>query len=131
MIDREQADSFEKGAARLLKPPEAARLLGMSARTLREHVKQGTIPFVAIGLGVVRRRRMFHPADLAGFIDAKRESESCLSIGRKTRQGSSRRRSTTTSSGSEALGFMAQRAARLGGRPLSSSGSGASQPPSK
>ncbi len=61
--------------ADLLTLNEAAASLGISPRTLQEHVRQGSISYIATGLGQVRRRKMFDPADLARFKERNRRTE--------------------------------------------------------
>ena len=63
----------------LLTMEEAARELGVCTDTLREHVRHGEIPFISMGRGEKRKRRLFHPADLQAFIAARRERETCPS----------------------------------------------------
>ncbi|RLP80540.1 DNA-binding protein [Xanthobacter tagetidis] len=65
--------------AKLLTMDEAAREMGICTTTLREHVRHGEIPFISLGRGEKRKRRMFDPADLQAFIAARRERETCPS----------------------------------------------------
>lgn len=54
----------------------AARLLRMTEKTLRRHVRDGNVAFRAVGTGCARVRREFTPSDLTGFYArAKREGE--------------------------------------------------------
>ncbi|MEP9356000.1 helix-turn-helix domain-containing protein [Xanthobacter sp. KR7-65] len=65
---------------RLLNMDEAAEELGICTSTLREHVRHGEIPFISMGRGEIRKRRLFDPADLEAFVDRRRERETCQSI---------------------------------------------------
>jgi excisionase family DNA binding protein len=55
-------------AEMLLRPVEAAKRLRMSVKTLRKHVRDGSIRFVEIGRGAVRRRMAFTTTQLDDFI---------------------------------------------------------------
>jgi excisionase family DNA binding protein len=46
---------------------EAAEFLGVCDRTVRDHVKDGRLPYIAVGRGVVRTKMMFDQADLRRF----------------------------------------------------------------
>ncbi|UOK70155.1 helix-turn-helix domain-containing protein [Ancylobacter polymorphus] len=92
--------------ARLFNIDEAAERLGISPRTLREHVRHGEITFIAMGRGTEKIRRMFAESDLDTFVERRRRSEPCPSISQK-----GRRSSTTTSSG-PVVDFTALRAAK-------------------
>ncbi|MFG1238045.1 helix-turn-helix domain-containing protein [Xanthobacter autotrophicus DSM 597] len=91
---------------RLLTMEEAAEQLGIGIKTLREHVRHGEMPFISMGRGEKRKRRMFDPADLQAFVAARREREPCPSIEPKTA------RCTTTISNIEVYDFTALQAAR-------------------
>ena len=54
----------------LLTAAAAAEQLGFSDRTLRDHVKRGSLPTVTIGLGSKRPRYRFDPADLEAHVAA-------------------------------------------------------------
>jgi hypothetical protein len=81
---------------------ETAALLGMDAKTLRGHVEKGNIRFVAVGLGTLKLRREFRLADVLEFLERMSRRE-CPSTSVKTR------RSTTSTSSSEVVGFTALR----------------------
>ncbi len=89
----------------LISTPAAAKILGISPTTLREHAVRGDIPCIPIGHGEVRKRRMFDPADIQDFINRRREREACPSI--KT----SAAPTTNTTSSVGVYDFMARRAA--------------------
>lgn len=59
----------------LLTAEAAAERLGISERTLRQHVVAGTIPTVTIGLGAKRPRYRFDPADLETFVKSRKKYE--------------------------------------------------------
>jgi excisionase family DNA binding protein len=48
-------DSIANGEKLLFRPTEAAKLLGISTKTLRRHTRDGNFPYVIIGLGERRR----------------------------------------------------------------------------
>ncbi len=54
-------------------PAEAAAILGISVKTLREHVRTGRICSVVVGCGHVRKRRRFTNDDINEFIRASEE----------------------------------------------------------
>jgi excisionase family DNA binding protein len=58
-------------ALQLLTPAEAAKLLAISDRQLRELSAHGDIPFVNIGLGLKRETRRYRPDDIKAFIEAR------------------------------------------------------------
>jgi predicted site-specific integrase-resolvase len=84
-----------------LSPAQAALELGISVKTLRGHVEDGTLTFINIGRGKKYRRMAFDPADLEDF-KLRRKETLCPSTSTKTRL------STTTTSGSKVIGFMAR-----------------------
>jgi hypothetical protein len=90
----------------LWKAARAARELCISTKTLREHVRAGEIAFVPIGRGEKRPRLAFDPQDIRAFIERNRSRAACPSIDPKTA------RTTSSTSKSGELGFMALRAAR-------------------
>lgn len=104
----------------LLTIEEAASQLGICRRTLQDHVRDGDIKYIAVGKGLKRRRRMFHPDDIVAFINSQRMAEACPSIDHVARTDS-RRRSTATTSGSIVSDFAAIRAARAEERRKNSS----------
>ncbi|GEP11704.1 helix-turn-helix domain-containing protein [Methylobacterium gnaphalii] len=113
----------------LLTITQAADSLGMSEKTLRVYMRRGEVKHIAFGHGLQRQRRMFHPDDLAAFVDRQRRSTPCQSIDQGTpRQESSRPRSTTMTSNTEVIGFTARRNAALNGMPKKSSSGRGSRP---
>jgi len=98
----------ERIAGHLLTPNEAAAYLGNSVKTLRKL----SIPFIIVGCGRVKARRMYAHADLDCFIEAQRQkAKPCPSISAKTR------RSTTTTSKCEVVAFTALQGARASAKP--------------
>ncbi|RVU15198.1 DNA-binding protein [Methylobacterium oryzihabitans] len=96
---------------------EACAELRMSAKTLRGYMRNGAIRHIAYGHGLHRRRRLFHPDDIAAFLDSQRSRDvACPSIGPR-KPASSRRKSTSTTSGAVVVGFMARRDAARNGTP--------------
>jgi hypothetical protein len=95
-------------------PAEAARKLGCSIKTLNGHVATGALRYVIIGHGKKRPRKMFADADLDAFIaNQTRKDVPCPST--KTRTVA--RRSSTSTSNSTVIGFMARRNARRNVKP--------------
>ena len=91
---------------------EAAAKLGISVKTLDEHVASGALRYVAIGHGKTRPRRMFTDAILDEFISNQTRKDSpCLSIARGAR------RSGSSISGSEVIAFSVRPNARTKGKP--------------
>lgn len=93
-----------------LTPAEAARLLRMDVKTLREHVRLGNIRYLLKGVGEKRPRREFTESDLVEFLADQRRQE-CRSTDPKTR------RSSTSTSSVVDNDFMARLAKRRGERP--------------
>lgn len=89
----------------LLTSEEAAAMLSVSTKTLREFVRAGDIAYVPLGRGKSKPRLGFHMDDINDFIRGRRTRE-CLSISQKTV------RTTTSTSKSEVIGFMALQAQR-------------------
>lgn len=91
-----------------LTPGDAAVYLGVSPKTLRRL----PVPFIIVGSGSVKTRRMYHRADLDHFIDKHREeAKPCQSTNAKTR------RTTTTISKCEVVAFTALQDARAAAKP--------------
>jgi excisionase family DNA binding protein len=64
-----QANSQEQGSlSPLLNVPEAAKLLGIKVRTLRQWLSQRRIPFYKVG-----RLTKLRQQDLSAFIEANRK----------------------------------------------------------
>lgn len=92
----------------LWKPPRAAQELGISVKTLLEHVRAGEIVYVPLGQGTKRPRMAFIPDDVRAFVEQRRRRDaSCQSTSR------SKARSTTSTSKSEVSDFMARLNKRL------------------
>lgn len=91
---------------------EAAAKLNCSEKTLDGHVEAGTLRYVVIGHGTKRQRKMFTDADLDAFIadQTRKEAPACPSIESRVR------RTGTSTSGAEVIGFSARRNARLAAR---------------
>ncbi|MFG1376105.1 helix-turn-helix domain-containing protein [Xanthobacter autotrophicus] len=101
---------------KLLTMEEAAAELGISAKTLRGHVKDGQITYIAIGRGVKKPRRMFDVCDIEAFKERRRRTDPCPSTNQRAR------RSTTSTSSGQVVGFMALRDQLRAGRRKPSSG---------
>lgn len=86
----------------LLTMQQTADQLGISIRTLREHVKHGEITYIAMGRGEQRQRRMFDQSDIDAFKERRRRIDACPSTPLKAH------RSTTSPSSLGGSGFMAQ-----------------------
>ena len=97
----------------LLTLAQAAIHLGICEKTLRGYMHRGEIKHIAFGHGLQRQRRRFHPDDLAAFMDQQRRTIPCQSTEQRTKPGTTRRPSTTTTSKSDVVGFMARRTAAL------------------
>lgn len=85
---------------------EAAGMLSISTKTLREFVRAGEIAYIPLGRGKTKPRLGFHIDDINDFIKGRRTRE-CLSINPKTVH------ITTLTSGSEGIGFVARRKLRI------------------
>lgn len=93
---------------RLLTPEQAAARLTITEDHLRALVADGAIGYINVGLGKKRPRRRFTEADIDDFIERRRGREvPCQFI------GTSVRRTTSSISSTGAIGFMAQRNARI------------------
>ncbi|WP_419178583.1 helix-turn-helix domain-containing protein [Ensifer adhaerens] len=84
----------------LLDSEQAAELLNVSTRTLREFVKAGDIAYVPLGAGRSKPRLGFTMDDINEFIKSRRTRE-CPSTSQRTP------RITTSTSKSVVLGFTA------------------------
>lgn len=71
---------------KLLTMAEAAAALGISAKTLRGHVKDGQITYIATGRGTKKMRRMFDACDLEAFLERRRRTDTCPSISQRGRR---------------------------------------------
>ena len=90
----------------LLTPAEAAGMLTISLKLLREHVKAGEIAFIAKGTGTKRPKMAFDRKDILDFIN-RRRTRQCQSTSTKTR------RTITSTSSSAVIGFTALREQRI------------------
>jgi hypothetical protein len=93
----------------LLSPAATAEKLEISERTLREHVRDGSIVYVVKGRGTKRPRKGFLLSDIEDFKRERRrrsEPEPCPSTDHEDRG------STSTTSGAEIVGFSALQAKR-------------------
>jgi excisionase family DNA binding protein len=100
--------SWKRGSDFLLKPKEAAERLGCSIKTLLRHAKDGSIRYINVGKGLQKLHRRFDPTDIEDFKDKRRRQEVslCQSTSARTR------RTTTSTSKCEVIGFTALRDAR-------------------
>jgi excisionase family DNA binding protein len=64
---------------RLLEISEAAAMLGVCERTVRRHIREGHLPYIAMGGGRIRLRKKIHPTDLSAFIASRRRFDACQS----------------------------------------------------
>ena len=121
--DRRQALAFVTGRFKprrahvrapdgLLTSTEAARKLGISIKTLDEHVAAGELRYIIIGQGKKRPRRRFADADVNEFITNQTRKESpCPSDATRAR------RSGNTISRSNVVGFSALQKRRRDAKP--------------
>jgi hypothetical protein len=88
---------------------EGAAKLGCSLKTLKGHIASGALPYVALGHGSKRQRKMLTDADLDAFIanQTRKDVPACPSIESRVR------RIGTSTSTAEVIGFSARRSARL------------------
>ncbi len=87
-------------ADQLLTPTQAAELLGISTKTLREHVRSGEIAVISTGCGMKRPRVAYAASDIQDFIN-RRRTRLCQSTNTKTA------RSTNTTFNSGVIAFAA------------------------
>ena len=92
-------------APMLLDSEQAAELLNVSTRTLREFVKAGDIAYVPLGAGRSKPRLGFTMDDINEFIKSRRTRE-CPSTSQRTP------RTTTSTSRSQVYDIMALRKQR-------------------
>jgi hypothetical protein len=97
---------------KLMTRHEAAAQLGICERTLREHMKAGSIRSISVGRGEIRPKLMFDPADVVAFIDGQRRVRTP-----SPPPGKKARRTSPSLSNAEPSGFMALRAKRLAAKP--------------
>jgi excisionase family DNA binding protein len=64
-------EELREGVARWIGMSHAARLLGISEKTLRRHVAAGDIAHYSVGLGKTRRKRLFFREQVEAFILAR------------------------------------------------------------
>ena len=95
----------------LLTPKQAAERLQVSLHTLRGYVNDGSLTFVNMGRGDQRRHMAFDPVDLDEFVRNRKRRLTCpQSTGRRVRN------STTSTSGSRVVSFLAQQRERASAR---------------
>ncbi|WAJ26270.1 helix-turn-helix domain-containing protein [Antarcticirhabdus aurantiaca] len=82
---------------------ETAKTLGISVKTLREHVNLGRIRSIIVGSGTKRKTRRFTDQNIASFIEKQkvRETPACQS------SKAPKAPSTNTTSKSTVVDFMA------------------------
>jgi hypothetical protein len=70
-----------RAIGQLLTPNEAAHRLRICKKTLLAHVQAGDLRYIDVGLGKVKPRRMFAPADIIDFISrhTRKDSPPCWS----------------------------------------------------
>ena len=78
----------------LLTAKQAAERLGICKDTFIWHVQQGEIQCISLGRGLKRVRRLYDPADLDAFVEARKSTIACPSTSR-----GARKRTSSTSSG--------------------------------
>jgi excisionase family DNA binding protein len=101
----------------LLSADEAAEQLQMSTKTLRRHVKDGTIGYIVTGRGFQRQRIAFDPVDIEAFkSERRRRSPPCQSTAPRVTP------STTSTSKSVVIGFMERRRQAIAERQSKSRG---------
>jgi hypothetical protein len=101
----------ENGREKLLTLKEAAARLSMTPEQVVAFVDDGLLLFINTGRGKLRPRYRFSPTDIEDFEEARRtrkEPKLCRFTDRK-----SPHRTTGSTSSSTAVGFTAQRDARL------------------
>lgn len=59
----------------LLKPPEAAKLIGITVAALIQHVRDGELAYINIGRGEKKIRRRFKLADIEAFIQRRTRTD--------------------------------------------------------
>jgi hypothetical protein len=100
------------GGAELLLIDQAAAYLGTTSDQVAAFVQGGELSYINLGRGKKRARYRFTIPDLQEFIERRRRREVlCRSTSPKSH------RTTTSTSRSEVIGFMAARAAQLAGKP--------------
>jgi excisionase family DNA binding protein len=94
----------------LLTLAEAAEMLRISVKTLREHIDAGELACIILGRGRLKKRRAIDHDDLRAFIIRHKETG-----GRAQCPSTSRRKApiTTMISNTKVIGFTALRAQRV------------------
>jgi excisionase family DNA binding protein len=99
----------------LFSPADAAEYLTITVKTLRAHVRDGSISYIQTGRGKKRPHYAFARADLDAFAEARRRRQTvsvpCPSIDRKAPPD------TSSTSGSTVIGFVERRAQLNAARP--------------
>jgi hypothetical protein len=91
----------KRAAKSLLSVAAASKLIGVCTRTFKGHVDAGEIPYILVGRGLQRQRKMFDPADLEKFKQTRRRF-SCPST------SAAKRTNTSLTSGSKASALFRQ-----------------------
>ena len=99
---------------RLLTLKEAAERMAISEKHLLAFVKNGSIPFLNVGLGGVRPSYRFRPEALDAW---ERQREQWQESAKQGCSSVKERRSSNTTSASQVLDFAALRAAQKGEKP--------------
>jgi hypothetical protein len=101
----------------LLDIPAAASRLNITAEKVRAFVRDGDLKYVNVGHGSKKPRYRFEDSDINAFIEKRRQQDipPCQSS-----KPQSPRRIIGTTSRSNVVGFMAQRAAQLAKNPKNS-----------
>ena len=96
-------------ADQLLHGKDVAPRLGVSLKTLDDYADDGEIRYIDLARGGKNKRRRYTEEFIAEFLErrTRRDVKQCPSTGPKAP------RTTTSTSGSNVLGFMAQRARRI------------------
>ena len=98
----------------LLNRKQAAKKLDISEDQVTGLVLDGELSYINVGRGRKRPRMRFAEEDLEELIARRRRREAYLSTSPKSH------RSTSTTSGSEVIGFTARRNAKLAKKPKNS-----------
>ena len=74
-MSRTKDDSPFLLTVKLLTLAQVCECLGITSKTLLQHIRAGKLPYINVGFGDERKNRRFHPDDLAAFIDKQRTYE--------------------------------------------------------
>lgn len=56
---------------KLMTMAEAAEALSITTKTLLQHIREGRLRYINVGVGSLRESRRFRPADLEAFMQAQ------------------------------------------------------------